>query len=134
LTDLSLSLPPEWKVKGVKLRWFFKSALRDFLPRPILRKRKHGFGVPFGPWLQQHAGLRRLAERALDGIAQRGIVRPPFVQQLMTELLAREPGYYGEMIWLLMMLEQWLDAHARSYSTGGGAAPAGTAPAARIPA
>jgi asparagine synthase (glutamine-hydrolysing) len=25
--------------------------------------------------------------------------------------LASHPGYYGEMIWILMMLEQWIQAH-----------------------
>ena len=33
LTDLSLCIPPDWKLKRMKLRWFFKEALRDFLPK-----------------------------------------------------------------------------------------------------
>jgi hypothetical protein len=27
---------------------------------------------------------------------------------LKHELLPKAPGYYGEMVWVLMMLEQWL--------------------------
>jgi asparagine synthase (glutamine-hydrolysing) len=27
-------------------------------------------------------------------------------------LLPAHPGYYGEMIWILMMMEQWLQHHA----------------------
>ena len=27
--------------------------------------------------------------------------------------LPSHPGYYGEMVWVLMMLEQWLQTHER---------------------
>jgi asparagine synthase (glutamine-hydrolysing) len=133
LTDFSLALPPEWKLRRLKLRWFFKDALRGFLPSATLRKRKHGFGLPFGPWLLQHAPLRRLAEQSLAGIAQRGIVRPAFVDDLMTTLVPRAPGYYGEMVWLLMMLEQWLAVHAPGHAPDG-TPPSGNASPAYMPA
>ncbi len=48
LLDFSLKLPTAYKLKGLKLRWFFKEALRGFLPDAILTKKKHGFGLPFG--------------------------------------------------------------------------------------
>ena len=108
LTDLSLSLPPAWKVKRLTLRWFFKRALADFLPREILRKKKHGFGLPFGAWLLQHDPLRALAADALDGLATRAIVRREFVGRLIDERLPEAPGFYGELVWILMTLEMWL--------------------------
>ena len=111
LTDFSLSIPPEWKLKRLKLRWFFKQALRGFLPDEILRKKKHGFGLPFGPWTLRHAALRDLAHESLTSVASRGIVRPSFARELLTKRLPEAPGYYGEMVWILIMLEQWLRAH-----------------------
>src|SRR6185437_15795108 len=36
LVDFSLRLPPQCKLRGLKLRWFFKEALRGFLPAAIL--------------------------------------------------------------------------------------------------
>jgi len=123
LTDLSLSLPPGWKVKGLALRWFFKRALADFLPTEILRKKKHGFGLPFGAWLLRHHPLRALAGDALDGIATRGIVRRELVARLIDERLPEAPGFYGELVWILMTLELWLRActsDARPDTCGGG--------------
>ncbi len=111
LTDFSLSLPPEWKLKRLKLRWFFKEALRGFLPDEILRKKKHGFGLPFGPWTLRHPALRDLAHESLEGVASRGVVRPGFIRELLDKRLPEAPSYYGEMVWILMMLEQWLRAH-----------------------
>ena len=54
LVDFSLKLPTHYKVKGLKLRWFFKEALRGFLPDGIITKQKHGFGLPFGIWVLRH--------------------------------------------------------------------------------
>jgi asparagine synthase (glutamine-hydrolysing) len=112
LLAFSLRMPPEAKLKGLKLRWFFKEALRDFLPNSIITKKKQGFGLPFGVWATRHQGLRRLAEDSLGTLSTRGIFRPAFLEQLLHERLPSHPGYYGEMIWILMMLEQWLQHRA----------------------
>ncbi|MCE4557570.1 asparagine synthetase B family protein [Roseateles cellulosilyticus] len=115
LLDFSLKLPTSYKLKGLKLRWFFKEALRGFLPDEILTKKKHGFGLPFGPWAVKDAALNALAAESLRGVADRGLVRTEFVESLLTQRLREHAGYYGEMVWILMMLEQWLRAHAPHY-------------------
>lgn len=108
LLAFSMRLPHHYKLRGLKLRWFFKEALRGFLPDQILTKRKQGFGLPFGVWATQHAGLMALATDSLDSLAERGIIRPAFIRTLLADQLLEHPGYYGEMVWILMMLEQWL--------------------------
>jgi asparagine synthase (glutamine-hydrolysing) len=82
LTDFSMTLEPEWKLKGMKLRWFFKESLRGFLPDEIISKKKHGFGLPFGPWAIRHAGLRKLAQNSLENLVDRSIVQGNFVHDL----------------------------------------------------
>ena len=108
----SMKLPQHYKLKGLKLRWFFKEALRGFLPDEIITKKKHGFGLPFGVWVVREPALRALAADALGSLGTRGIVRPEFITRLLTTHLPAHPGYYGEMVWILMMLELWL-AQAR---------------------
>ena len=110
LTDFSMKLEPEWKLKRLKLRWFFKESLRGFLPEEIISKKKHGFGLPFGPWAIRHAGLRKLAQNSLENLVDRSILRGDFVLELFNKHLPEHPGYYGEMVWILMMLEIWLSA------------------------
>ncbi len=109
--DLSLSIPPDWKIKGLTLRWFFKEALRGFLPDEIITKKKHGFGLPFGVWANQHSGLQTLARDTLGSLRQRGIIRADFIDGLLTTHMPAHPGYYGEMVWILMMFELWMQAH-----------------------
>ncbi|MBV8380702.1 MAG: asparagine synthase [Paucibacter sp.] len=111
LLAFSMRLPASYKVRDLKLRWFFKEALRGFLPDEIITKKKHGFGLPFGVWAHRHAGLNALASDSLHSLAGRGIVREAFVRDLLERRLAEHPGFYGEMVWLLLMLEQWLGVH-----------------------
>lgn len=112
LLAFSLRLPDHFKLKGLKLRWFFKEALRGFLPDEILTKKKQGFGLPFGVWTLKHDGLRALAQGSVQSLVARGVVQPAFAKALFEDLLPQVPGYYGEMVWILMMLEQWLRAKA----------------------
>ena len=115
LLAFSQKLPTDYKLKGLQLRWFFKEALRGFLPDEILTKKKQGFGLPFGVWANTHPALNALAADSLHSLAKRGVVRADFVQALLTQRLPEHPGYYGEMVWILMMLEQWLAAKAPGF-------------------
>ena len=115
LLEFSLRLPPDHKLKGLKLRWFFKEALRGFLPDEIISKRKQGFGLPFGVWACRDPKLRQLAADSLASLRGRNIVKVGFLDRLMSTLLPEHPGYYGEMVWILMMLEQWLQQHAAGF-------------------
>ena len=110
--DFSLKLPDDYKLKGQQLRWFFKEALRGFLPDDILAKKKQGFGLPFGVWALKHPQLARLADDALGSFGTRGVVQPAFMHKLRTELLPAHPGYYGELVWIVAMLELWLRERA----------------------
>ena len=112
LVDFSCALPVNYKLKRLALRWFFKEALRGFLPDEVITKKKQGFGLPFGVWATRHDGLKALAVDSLHSLGARGVVRPAFVQALVNDRLPEHPGYYGEMIWILMMLEQWLRKYA----------------------
>jgi asparagine synthase (glutamine-hydrolysing) len=115
LVAFSARLPAEYKLKGMHLRWFFKEALRGFLPDEIITKKKQGFGLPFGTWMVNHAGLKKLAVDSLKSIAERGIVRREFVREVLDVHLPSHPHYYGTIVWILMMLEHWLRAHAPDY-------------------
>jgi asparagine synthase (glutamine-hydrolysing) len=115
LLDFSLKLPTAYKLKNLTLRWFFKEALRGFLPDEILAKKKQGFGLPFGVWANNTPNLKSMARYSLNSLAERGIVRREFIETLLNQRLPEHPGYFGEMVWILMMLEQWLAAKAPSY-------------------
>jgi asparagine synthase (glutamine-hydrolysing) len=111
VVSFSSALPPRLKLRGTRLRYFFKESLRGFLPDEIIAKTKHGFGLPFGPWLQTHRPLQQLALDSLADLKKRGFVRPEFIDELTSTHVESHAAYYGTMVWVLMMLEQWLKQH-----------------------
>ena len=108
LVAFSGTLRTDQKVDGGKLRVLFKDALRGFLPDETIAKSKHGFGLPFGVWLNSHPALQSLAQDALASLAQRCIVRPAYLEHLRKEHASGHASYYGVMIWVLVQLELWL--------------------------
>ncbi len=105
------ALPVDYKVRDRKLRWFFKEALRDLLPEKIINKSKHGFGLPFGVWSAQHAPISDLIGDSLSDLGKRGWIRPDYLDQMQRMQREQHASYYGVMIWVTMMLEQWLQAN-----------------------
>jgi asparagine synthase (glutamine-hydrolysing) len=107
IVALSARVPPALKLKGQKLRYFFKKALENFLPREILDKKKHGFGVPCGLWFKEHKGMRELAGDSLSSLRARNYIAGAYLDRLMQLHQKEHTDYYGVMIWILVMLEQW---------------------------
>jgi asparagine synthase (glutamine-hydrolysing) len=114
--DLSLRVPPQLKMRRLELRSFYRNAMRNFLPPEVLRKQKHGFGLPFGVWLKTHHALADMIYGYLGALRSRRIVRPSFINRLIEEHRAGHPGYFGYAIWDLAMLEAWLQSHAKDFA------------------
>ena len=105
------ALPVDYKVRGQQLRWFFKKALADLLPEKIINKSKHGFGLPFGVWSNQYAPLGDLVGDSLADFKRRGWIQPAYLDHMLAMQRGQHASYYGVMIWVVMMLEQWLQAN-----------------------
>ncbi|MGR8930593.1 MAG: asparagine synthetase B family protein [Gammaproteobacteria bacterium] len=113
IIDLSCRVPSNVKLKGQKLRWFYKQAMKDFLPEQIINKSKHGFGLPFGIWLKDHQPLKELAYDAINGLKKRGYFNSTFLDHAVHMHQSIHASYYGELIWILMMLELWFVGKGR---------------------
>ncbi len=111
LLEFSARVPPDMKLKGLKLRWFFKKALENFLPAEIINKSKHGFGLPFGEWLKESPRLQDAVYSNLQDFKARRLMKSEFIDDLITSHRGGHAAYYGTMIWVLAMLEQWLREH-----------------------
>jgi asparagine synthase (glutamine-hydrolysing) len=109
LVALSGMVPPSGKVKGTRLRPFFKESLQDLLPAEVIAKTKHGFGLPFGVWMLGHPPLYELAGDSLAAFRSRGYLRLSYLDRLLEQQRrSGHPSYYGVMVWVITMLEQWL--------------------------
>jgi len=112
LIELSTRVPASLKMRGTKLRYFVKRALRDFLPPQTIAKKKHGFGLPFGEWLKKYPALQDRVYGLLSDLRRREIFRPDFLDRLIEQHRTGHASYYGTMVWVLAMLEAWMQAQA----------------------
>jgi asparagine synthase (glutamine-hydrolysing) len=102
-------LPDRLKRRGAQGKIVLKEAVRDLLPPGILRRRKHGFGVPLGAWFRGE--LRPLVEDTL--LAQPRLsrrLRADAVRALFEEHVSGRADR-GHQLWTLLTFELWLRKH-----------------------
>jgi len=109
LAEAAARVPAALKMRGRKLRVFFKRAYRDLLPPEVTAKTKHGFGLPIAIWLRTDPELNAmmhdlvLAPRSLA----RGFFRKEALERLVADHRVEEEPFYGTVLWNLMVLELW---------------------------
>lgn len=108
VVDLSLLIPAKELMAGGRLRGFYKDAMHGFLPDQIVRKRKHGFGLPFSEWLHNHHKLADMVFAYMADLKLQRFVRTDFIDRLMTQYRASPSSYLAYPIWSLAMLSAWL--------------------------
>jgi asparagine synthase (glutamine-hydrolysing) len=109
LAELTGRIPAGFKVKGLQKRYIFKRAFETLLPEDILRKKKHGFGLPIARWLRAHKGFRELARSLLvDRSSWLGeIFRSDSLEDLLRRHDQEKSDFYSNFVWNAMMLELW---------------------------
>ena len=110
LLALAGEIPDEWKLKGQQLRYFYKQALTGWLPQETITKKKQGFGLPFGVWMQTHKPLQELAYDSLVKLKSRPYFKAAFLDKLIKLHREGHAAYYGELIWILTVLELWMES------------------------
>lgn len=113
VVEMSLTIPPEYKLSGATEKAVLKAAVQDLLPDTILARPKSGMMVPVQYWFRQ---LWPKQARALL-LHRKARVR----EFLNPEIIADWLNYrgdtwsrYGVKLWLLVSLELWLQEHSKS--------------------
>lgn len=115
VVDFSCTVPTDLKLAGGKLRGFYKNSFRGFLPDGTLNKSKHGFGLPFGVWMKKNSELQQIALQALQQFKQRQVLQTDFIELVITTFQSGHSGYYGELVWIIVVIELWLQQHESAY-------------------
>src|SRR5215470_15892775 len=109
LAEFAASVPTHIRMRGTRLRSFFKDAYADLLPEETRKKQKHGFGLPIPIWLRTDKNLNELMHDLL--LSSRSLQRGYFRKTALEDLVARhrvdESSFYGTILWNFMILELW---------------------------
>jgi len=107
IVALSCRIPTAEKLRGTTLRWFTRKRCAVFCLSP-LSPRKARLRLPFGVWTRSDPRLLAITDDALDSLKQRGWFQPAFLDQARRMHREGHAAYYGELVWILTMLELWL--------------------------
>jgi asparagine synthase (glutamine-hydrolysing) len=61
--------------------------------------------------MTEYKPLQEIAYDNLTSMKQRGYLNTTYIDNLIKEHKTGHSEYYGVMIWVLMMLEQWIQTH-----------------------
>jgi asparagine synthase (glutamine-hydrolysing) len=109
LAEFSGRIPAGLKVKGLEKRYLFKQAFRNLLPVEVIKKKKHGFGIPVATWMKSDPRLREFSRDILLSARafERGYFRREFIEDLFRKHDAEDSTYYGDTLWTFLALELW---------------------------
>ncbi len=112
IVELSMAIPPEYKLSGVQEKAVLKQAVADLLPATIINRPKSGMMVPV------QLGFRKYWHRQAKSMLldRRALIAPYINQDLIKEWLSFQGdvwGRYGVKLWLLVSLELWLQANSK---------------------
>jgi len=113
MVEFAARIPADMLLRGQQLRAFYRYAMRDFLAKKTLEKHKHGFGLPFGLWMREYAPLEEFAHDRLERVKARGFLNDEFIGRIIHAQETGHATYYGVFIWVLIMLEEWMQAHGQ---------------------
>lgn len=106
LLEFAARIPSDIKLKGLTTKHILKKAVEGLVPREIIRRKKHGFGVPVGLWfrtsLKSYVGDMLLSPQAL----KRGYFRDDAVRRLIGEHQSGKRDH-GHRLWALLTFEMW---------------------------
>jgi len=108
LFEFAATIPAALKLKGLfGGKHILKKSLQDILPPGILKRRKHGFGVPIDRWLRQGPLHDFTREILLDRVTkERGIFDIRSLEGLIEDHSASRHNAHHQ-IYALLMLELW---------------------------
>jgi asparagine synthase (glutamine-hydrolysing) len=98
---------------SIEKRYLFKLATRELLPKAILEKKKHGFGLSIGMWLKTDPKIRGMAEEVLRDprTYQRGYFRREFIEETFAAMDQDHTSFYADVLWVFLILELWHRQH-----------------------
>ena len=112
IVELSMTIPPQYKLSGVEEKAVLKQAVADLLPEAILKRPKSGMMVPVQAGFQRE--WRRAARKLL--LSRQAAIAPYLNQALIQQWLNYEGDpwrRYGVKLWLLVSLEIWLQVNLK---------------------
>lgn len=112
VVEYAVGLPLGMKFTAKTSKRILREVLHRYVPRDLVERPKHGFGVPLDQWLR--SDLKWLLDEYLNHsrLRRQGIFDPAQVRAAVERFLAS--GSSHSRVWTLLVFQMWLDRYGCS--------------------
>jgi len=96
-------LPFDKKMKGLKMKYILKRALKKYLPKEIIYRRKKGFGIPVAEWLK-----RELKEDLIKTLSNTPYIKKNYIRKIIDEHMSGKVDH-RKKLWPLFIFGKWVE-------------------------
>lgn len=109
IIEFAYNLPEKLKLNGETHKYLLKKVLYDYIPAHYFDRPKWGFSIPLYKWFRKD--LRFLVEDSLSesSIRKNNILNYDVVKDLKERFFNKNQDYLNTRIWLLIMLNKFLE-------------------------
>jgi len=111
--EYAATIPSSLKLKGLSTKYILKRALRHHLPQEILTRKKIGFDIPLGVWIQNE--LKEFVSDILSPahLKRHGFFSTDYVQTLLKQHFHGEHNH-RQRLWPLIIFQYWYNHYIAS--------------------
>lgn len=100
-------LPDEAKIHHFTLKYILRKSFQGIVPDAIIKRKKHGFGVPLAKWFREDLQSYIKDQPLANNSKIHYYVSKERLKQIFGEHLAGTKDW-GQQLWLLLTFELWL--------------------------
>lgn len=106
--EFAASIPAGLKLKGLTTKYILKKSMAKVLPPEILTRKKIGFDIPLGVWIQHE--LREFVQDVLSPskLKKHGFFNAAYVEKILSEHL-KGTHNHRQLLWPLVIFQFWYD-------------------------
>lgn len=104
LMELAAGMPSSMKLRGTNGKYIFKKALKQILPKSVLRRRKMGFAMPLAQWFRND--LKELAHNIIFSRKGNRLFDEATIKRVWQEHQGGLRNRSTEL-WTLLMFSLW---------------------------
>jgi asparagine synthase (glutamine-hydrolysing) len=115
LIEFAFSLPDSLKLKNGVTKKIIREYAKNKIPKEILNRKKHGFGMPLGEWFKDELGEVFINQFITERPLSEEFIDISYVKQLyFNHISDYEDNSYK--LWLLIQFESWLRLHNNRFN------------------
>ena len=105
IMEFIASLPLNFKYRNGETKYILRKILYKYIPKKLLDRPKHGFGIPIDTWLKKDLKNLLLDYLSPQKINREGIFNADIIEKELKNFL--DGGIYASRIWNILVFEMW---------------------------